>query len=83
MSRRDHPLYPLELDSQGEPFLCLEKNTNITLSTFRHYDGPALVEMLNDERVLAGLDELPSPYTEGEDYPGLPCRKSEILNKAR
>jgi hypothetical protein len=67
MGNRDHPLYPLELDSQGEPFLRLEKNVNIILSTFRHYDGPALVEMLNDERVLTGLDELPSPYTEGED----------------
>ncbi|KAK0198761.1 hypothetical protein F5146DRAFT_105887 [Armillaria mellea] len=62
-------LYPLEVNSHGEPFLRLKAHPNIILTPPRLTDASALMEVLNDESVCRWLSEPPYPYLkEHADY---------------
>ncbi|KAJ7157161.1 acyl-CoA N-acyltransferase [Mycena filopes] len=57
-------LHPLEVNPKtGELFLRLTGYKNIILTPPRpDEDGPAIIPLLNDERVYQWLDNLPHPY---------------------
>ncbi|KAJ7146313.1 acyl-CoA N-acyltransferase [Mycena epipterygia] len=56
-------LHPLEVNpATGEPFLRLTSHKNIILTPPRLNDGPAIVPILNDERVYHWLSSPPNPY---------------------
>ncbi|KAK0505772.1 hypothetical protein EDD18DRAFT_5226 [Armillaria luteobubalina] len=62
-------LYPLEVNSHGEPFLRLKAHSNIILTPPRLTDASALMEVLNDDSVCRWLSEPPYPYLqEHADY---------------
>ncbi|KAJ7492083.1 hypothetical protein FB451DRAFT_1216925 [Mycena latifolia] len=60
----DNPqLHPLEVNpTTGEPFLRLASHKNIILTPTRLSDGPAIIPLLNDERVYYWLSSPPFPY---------------------
>ncbi|KAK0208667.1 hypothetical protein DFS33DRAFT_1451579 [Desarmillaria ectypa] len=55
-------LYPLEVNSHGEPFLRLKAHPNIILTPPRLTDASALMKVLNDEHVCKWLKSPPYPY---------------------
>ena len=60
---------PIQINpATGEPFLPLRSHPNLILTPFRDADVPAILELLNDERVYSWLDGPPKPYTKGEHY---------------
>ncbi|KAK0481810.1 hypothetical protein IW261DRAFT_1583758 [Armillaria novae-zelandiae] len=62
-------LYPLEVNTHGEPFLCLKARPNIILTPPRLTDASALMEVLNDDNVCRWLSDPPYPYLqEHADY---------------
>ncbi|KAJ7455930.1 acyl-CoA N-acyltransferase [Mycena galericulata] len=56
-------LHPLKVNPKtGEPFLRLTSHKNIILTPPRLSDGPAMIPLLNDERVYHWLSSPPFPY---------------------
>ncbi|SJL06087.1 uncharacterized protein ARMOST_09423 [Armillaria ostoyae] len=85
----NHQLYPLEVNSHGEPFLRLKAHPNIILTPPRLTDASALMEVLNDESVCRWLSNPPYPYLQEHAGSWLPHIKSlsdkilEELDSAR
>ncbi|KAJ7157166.1 hypothetical protein C8R46DRAFT_1113666 [Mycena filopes] len=56
-------LHPLEVNPKtGEPFLRLTLNKNIIITPPRLDDGPAMIPLLNDERIYQWISSPPYPY---------------------
>lgn len=57
---------PFEFDEKTkEPFIRLAKHPNIIITPPRLSDAPALINLLNDERVVEWLSGPPFPYLQG------------------
>ncbi|KAJ7053951.1 acyl-CoA N-acyltransferase [Mycena amicta] len=71
-------LHPLERNTTtNEPFLRLLSHPNIILTPPRLVDAPAIVRILNDERVYPWLKATPFPYTLADAEWWLGVRKAE------